>query len=660
MIKTEVPLDCDDPVNQDLQLQKYGERIEKLSQQDKLSKFCMDAGFLNVVEIGQYFMTEDTAESSQFRTVACREYTLPREEETSQPKGWIQENTKIGPVSEVATCYLHGTYGVEIRIWSLNRDNTHSWVRISHGSNRFVVEYPGVQLEDYASKLDAKDFACRSKTKAKPQRREPAGSPPRIVPIGKRTWTDVEPGKYSFSDYEVSKKVMYLLRHSQHVHREEDGAVQFWRIKENLQEHFPHSPHWSDSKWKACLAGGGSKKTIQYCTDSLGTIVYFRALQGHSGRNLIDPSLQDNLIIRSNFFEYIHHVGCALNLHSIISSGLISADQSLSKRQTVFFLLVDPMDTNHKDPDVIDLSVPRHAQYLHKAWKNHQDTFFWVDINLAIEKGLKFYQTRSNAIILQETLPAYCIPKVVRMETGEVTYEKVYASPRPPPKISLKHDWMKELGSEVARQPEGEVARQANFFQPTQPIPNPIRDRTGRPVVKDYTRTVQDGRKTSRSQEIDANSFHEESVSSERTERPVIETSVIQARSSEDSKDPNVGKAHERTRRLVFETNTENVPDSSKTSSFHESETFNVGDETLRKRTERSVADHDNLSHEQTMVNEADMDFRIPGLPHSVVKHAQSTSVRELIQKIESYPDRHALQQDLRQNQAYNPFSPES
>ena len=43
------------------------------------------------------------------------------------------------------------------------------------------------------------------------------------------------------------------------------------------------------------------------------------------------------------------------------------------------------------------------------------------------------------------------------------------------------------------------------------------------------------------------------------------------------------------------------------------------------------------------------MDFRIPGLPHSVVKHAQSTRVRELIQKIENHPDRHALQQDLRQ-----------
>ena len=133
VIKTEVSYDYDDPTNQDLLLQQYGERIEKLSQQDRLSKFCMDAGFLSVVESGQYFMTKDTGDLTQFRAVACRESTLPREEEASQPKGWIQGNTKTGPVLEVATSYLHGEHGVEIRIMSLSRDNTHSWVRISHG-----------------------------------------------------------------------------------------------------------------------------------------------------------------------------------------------------------------------------------------------------------------------------------------------------------------------------------------------------------------------------------------------------------------------------------------------------------------------------------------------------------------------------------------------
>ena len=79
----------------------------------------------------------------------------------------------------------------------------------------------------------------------------------------------------------------------------------------------------------------------------------------------------------------------------------------------------------------------------------------------------------------------------------------------------------------------------------------------------------------------------------------------------------------------------------------HKSETFNVGDETLRERTVRPVIDHDDFSHEKIMVNEADMDVRIPRLLHSVVKRAQSTSVQELIQKIENHPDRHALQEDL-------------
>ena len=54
------------------------------------AKFCADAGFLTTVEIGQCFMTKDTAEFSQFTdAVACREYTLPRDEEASEPQGWM-------------------------------------------------------------------------------------------------------------------------------------------------------------------------------------------------------------------------------------------------------------------------------------------------------------------------------------------------------------------------------------------------------------------------------------------------------------------------------------------------------------------------------------------------------------------------------------------
>ena len=121
VINTNVPLNNDDLTHEEILLRKYGERIEKLSQQEKLSKFCTDAGFLTMVDVGQCLMTKDTEEFSQFTdAVACREYTLPRDEDTSEPKGCIRGNTKIGPVLEVTTCCLQGKYGVEIRIKSVN------------------------------------------------------------------------------------------------------------------------------------------------------------------------------------------------------------------------------------------------------------------------------------------------------------------------------------------------------------------------------------------------------------------------------------------------------------------------------------------------------------------------------------------------------------
>ena len=173
----------------------------------------MDAGFIHVVEIGQYFMTKDTEE--QFFARACREYTLPRNDESSQPKGWIQGNTRIGPVLEITTSYLYGKHGIEIKIWSLSKDNCQSRVRISHGSNKFVIDsnYNNTEvladlLEEQASQLIVKDFAARSKAKAKPQRREPVDLPS-IIPMNERKWIDIEPGESSqpcVRDFEESNQ----------------------------------------------------------------------------------------------------------------------------------------------------------------------------------------------------------------------------------------------------------------------------------------------------------------------------------------------------------------------------------------------------------------------------------------------------------------------
>ena len=292
-INAEIPWQNEIPSHQNVLLQQHEERIKLLSQENKVSKFCMDAGFVHVVEVGQYFMTKDTGDFTQFQAVACREYTLPRDDGSSQPRGWIQGNMRIGPVLEVTTSYMYGKDGIEIRIWSTSQDNSHSWVRISHESNKFVIDsnYNNTEAladlpEEQASQSSVKVVAARSKAKAKPLKRETVESPS-TIPMNERKWIDIEPAESSLSAYEVSKKVINLVRHSQTVQREDDGAVQFWKIKSNLQNQLTQIHYWSDDRWKACLAaGGGSKRRYQYCSDISGTIVYLRALQGHSGRSL--------------------------------------------------------------------------------------------------------------------------------------------------------------------------------------------------------------------------------------------------------------------------------------------------------------------------------------------------------------------------------------
>ena len=189
---------------------------------------------MRVVEVGQYYVTKDT---SQFNSVACREYTLPRDDSASQPKGWIQGNMRIGPVLEVATSFQHFKYGIEIRIKSVNKASSHSWVRISYGTVKYVVdsiqdngEIPADPQEEQIPQTCTSVVAARSKAKAKPQPREFAGTTA-TIPIHQRRWIDIEPSKQDLASYDLSKKVINLLRHNQTLQREENGAIEFCKIK---------------------------------------------------------------------------------------------------------------------------------------------------------------------------------------------------------------------------------------------------------------------------------------------------------------------------------------------------------------------------------------------------------------------------------------------
>ena len=180
-----------------------------------------------------------------FRSVACREYTLPRDDESSQPRGWIQGNTSIGPVLEVTTSFRHFKYGIEIRIWSVNQDNSQSWVRISCGTNKYVIdsnhnntEVPADPHEEQESQSSVKVIAARSKAKAKPQKRETVELPS-TIPMNERKWIDIEPSEtLSHCVRSLEESDQSSSTHNQTVQREEDGAIQFWRIKFHLRNQF--------------------------------------------------------------------------------------------------------------------------------------------------------------------------------------------------------------------------------------------------------------------------------------------------------------------------------------------------------------------------------------------------------------------------------------
>ena len=512
-IKAEVPAHDEEPREDQIILQQYFQQVESLSPENRLSKFCKEAGFMRVAEVGQYFVTRNASEFQH--TIACREYTLPRDDKASQPKGWIRGNTRIGPFLEVTTSFQHFKYGIEIRIESVNQDKSHSWVRISYGTVRYVNDYIKHDTENFADPQEEKDVptssgvvAARSKAKAKPQPRESTGAT--TIPLSERVWIDIEPSKQDLESYNRRK---YNL--SKKLHRHQSSSTQSEVTSRRI---------WSNS---------------------------------------------------------------------------ILQDKVPSTR-----------------PSSSNTTAPRLARYLQNAWKRHQDTVFWVDIDLGIREGLMFYQTRSNAIILQGTLPANCIVRAERLRNGEKLYERQYLSPRPPPKISLKHDlnWSKgqDQGSTVEHRPVGKLVQQSlgetlqfGSSKPTQ-SPKPIEDRTGQPVTQEIVGKLQ-----------------EELSSSDRSGKP-------------DKKEEKRVRNHDGS----------GQPD---------------GEERLHKVQEdchlknRDDADKFNLA-----TDDENIDFNISGIPDATVKRSQSFNIHDLIQRIVSHPQQEAVQNDLEQHQLFNAFSDDS
>ena len=203
------------------------------------------------------------------------------------------------------------------------------------------------------------------------------------------------------------------------------------------------APHWSAQTWVDVLAkGGGQKKRFQYCLkpDEPERLLYLRTIQGHSGRAHsgnapIDPVLQDNVLLPMNFTKYVDYVGHGNELRSTVRNGLGPEGFSTKTgRYAVFFTVMDPMDDKRGLRETFcDLSQAGIAPY-QNTWKHLQNTLNWCKLLPTQERGLRFDQTRSNAVVLYDTLPAEFMEKAVCIKTGEQLHQRESERPR----IALK------------------------------------------------------------------------------------------------------------------------------------------------------------------------------------------------------------------------------
>ena len=158
-----------------------------------------------------------------------------------------------------------------------------------------------------------------------------------------------------------------------------------------------------------------------------------RAIQRHSGENFVDPFLQDNILLPSDFAEYIYHVGNAYEMHSIIQSGLILGWKNLKKGQTVSVL-------HSCEPDWRSTWSKRSGVRSEKTRNRTVQTNIEISSQYCIlvrftassEKRIAILAKLDRTQSLFQTPPAICLDKVVCMKTREELYCKTYRSPRLP------------------------------------------------------------------------------------------------------------------------------------------------------------------------------------------------------------------------------------
>ena len=434
-------------------LNKYKERVERLSQKDRVIKDLCTCCRIP----GNSWCRTVFHDEAHWRVLTIyRTSDMSWEHFCHEMKNHLTRrgNTKIGPVLEVTTSYLQGKCGVEIRIESVNKDNSHSCVRISHGLNKLVTdlidkEYDDNEQETSETKTDEfalkkNECTCfcklingRSKTKKTylclcmfknctyswkdVDWHWTKSSIRSSVPSGKKTkhsssaWT-LTWRRRRWCDWilEIKKSIFReklwilsidLMQCGRTKSQEAEATRKNFNIELTRQEVDSLSPsssrsfrtqsHWSYISGQ-CEFWTISSSTFYLSYWMCNQFTLHHKFKNDTGRTKFKQGKTDSI-----------PYGCESHRQGTQKSGWAWLDQTTS-------CIVQAAKVE---------KTPRHGVLGRKS--------------ACSTERIEGLSKRTNAIILYDTLPAYCISKVLVMESGEIIYEKVFVSPRPPPTISF-------------------------------------------------------------------------------------------------------------------------------------------------------------------------------------------------------------------------------
>ena len=412
-------------------LRECVQRYDNLEEAVQFTRLCQATTFARKNSIGWIYKTiHDANDGFDGGASACKEHTLPREDPNSRISAMFLGQTTTGPVLQVYFSRCLDVSGIEIQIPSTTVDGSKSRVVPSTGNNRYVEE---PRLNDPDHNPRSSELVNHRGMKRPIAMQREAGSAKMVpssnieethakqfeiqsnlvndhceetIPTEERKLYEIlacRNFKRNTFEFAVSKVVMKLEGYYDPDERETDGAVHWKSLGPKLRFAFRKGGgcDFSDSDWLQHIYKGSNKTRFQHCKNSQDVRLYSRAVQGHIGGNVIAPELMGHVAVPFRWKEFLFHGGCSSR------SGLMAGGrESEEGRQAVFFTPLNPFGSNPDEEEPSNDSLRPRKEHYHSKWKPHQDAVYWINLARAQGKGLQFWQTRSHAIIIHDSVPA--------------------------------------------------------------------------------------------------------------------------------------------------------------------------------------------------------------------------------------------------------------